>query len=676
MADMAAIFGEGGLLARHAPGFTPRPDQLRMAEAVAALLSCDREDGAPCTCLTVEAETGLGKTLAYLAPAVCSGKKVMVSTNTRNLQDQILHREIPLLKKLLAPNLYAVCVKGRQNYLCLYRWQQLVAAQADSLFKGGKDLERLSDWVECTQRGDRAELDWLSGSSPLWQQVCCQSHFCLGSDCPDSAGCFVAQVRRDAATADLLVVNHHLLFADLAVRRSGCGEVLPHCDYLLFDEAHHLENVATTCFGRSFSRLQSLELAADLERNARTTGLTGRQRDAVLSEVAALTAAVDRCTAAFPAQRGRFPLDWTAPALTAAAQEAEHLANVLDNTARHLCDLAASAGPLWEQYGERTAGLAGLLREILATACGANQPDQDANAALDIPRTGGLDSDSFTFWYERTERNVSMAATPVEVAGELQLSLYASARACLFTSATLTTGGDFAYFFSRMGLPADSPALRLSSPFDYGHRTLIYVPEPGFPEPASPQYPHQAQSRMEELIRLAKGRALLLFTSRQAMEAAHAALESRLPFPVFMQGEASRHTLLDRFSREIHSVLFAVASFWEGVDVPGESLSLVVMDKLPFEVPTDPVIKARMQRIEEQGGKPFFAFQMPRAIFTLRQGAGRLMRSAEDRGVIAVLDARLMTKGYGRHFVASLPPAPLTHDLARVAAFFSQKTSA
>lgn len=666
MPEMADIFGEGGLFARKVPGFVHRPDQLRMAAAVAALLADDENEHGEdesCACLSVEAETGLGKTLAYLVPAVCSGRKVVVSTNTRNLQDQILHREIPLIKKWLAPGLYAICVKGRQNYLCLYRWHQMVAAQEERLFATAPEIRKLGAWVEKTRHGDRAELNWLSGTSPFWQRICCQHHFCLGSDCPAYTACFLTQLRRDAAAADLLVVNHHLLFSDLAVRRTGFGEVLPRYESVLFDEAHHLENVATTFFGRSCSRLQVVDLASDLERSAKAE-LSADSQAAVLAEATALSAAAERFAAAFPPQRGRFPLDWQDPQLAAGREQAEHLANVLADAASRLKDLGKSRGGQWEQYGARAEELAERLRDIMAPPEAAPNPD-----GPEAPER--LDRHSFTFWYERTDRNLSVSATPVEVADELHKTLYATVRHCLFTSATLTTGGTFTYFFSRMGLKADTQALSLASPFDYAGRSLLYVPERGFPEPAAPAYQRALHERIAELVRLANGRALVLFTSRQAMETAHTALSGRLPFPLFIQGEASRHTLLDRFSREVNSVLFAVASFWEGVDVPGESLSLVIMDKLPFEVPTDPVVQARMRRIEEQGGKPFFSFQIPRAIFTLRQGAGRLMRSTRDRGVIAILDVRLMTKGYGRQFVASLPPSPLTHDLARVAAFFS-----
>ncbi len=665
MPGMVEIFGEHGLLASHAPGFVHRPGQLQMAQAVERLLAGEDSQHDPdsntlsfsssCACLVVEAETGLGKTLAYLIPAVCSGRKVIVSTNTRNLQDQILHREIPLIKQHLAPKLRAMCVKGRQNYLCFYRWHQLQAGQRDSLFADSAQ-EQIDAWLQRTRHGDRAELDWLAGASPLWQKICCQSHFCLGNACPEASACFLAQLRRDAANADLLVVNHHLLFSDLAVRRTGFGEVLPRYETVFFDEAHHLEDVATNFFGHSFSRLQCMDLAGDMERSAQSE-LDGEARQGAVAAAAALVGAVERFAVAFPAGPGRFPLSWEDVDLAKACTRMEHLAALLEKTAGQLEKLNDHHGGPWEQYGQRATDLAARLQHIM-TGPSEGTPEEESH---------------HTYWYERSERNLTLSATPVEVAEDLRETLYTSVRHCLFTSATLTADSNFSYFLSRMGLNADTPSLSLASPFDYRNRTLIYVPNRDFPAPAARGYQQAVHERLETLIRCAQGRALLLFTSLQAMEAAHTSLASRLPFPVFIQGEAPRHTLLERFSRDINSVLFAVASFWEGVDVPGESLSLVVMDKLPFEVPTDPVIMARMRRITSRGGNPFFAFQVPRAIFTLRQGAGRLMRTSADRGVIAILDVRLISKGYGRQFLKSLPPGPITHDLHRVADFFSER---
>lgn len=649
---MDKIFGPEGVLATRIAGYEARPGQLTMAKAVAQLLE-HREEDIPdqASCLVVEAETGLGKTLAYLIPAVLSGRRVVVSTNTRNLQDQILQREIPLILEHIDPDLKALCVKGRQNYLCLYRWRQLQAARQADLFTGAEG-KTIDAWLGETVHGDRSELSWLTASSPLWQKICCQSHFCLGANCPEAAGCFLNRLRRDAAASRLLIVNHHLLFSDLAVRRTGYGEVLPRYETVIFDEAHHVENVATTFFGFTFSRYQIIDLCGDVERSAETE-LSGKAQQAAISAAARLIGAVERLASGFPLHKGRFLLQ---PVL----QDQPHLQTMRDDlraALEHLSDsldnLVAAEGP-WRQYGDRAQDLAARLDLILAEP-GHEPTEEEAR---------------FTYWYERTDRNLTLFATPVDVSTELQEALLSSARHCVFTSATLTTGGHFKYFLKRLGLAADTPTLSLTSPFDYPGRTLLYVADAQFPEPAGPGYPQALRDCMEQLINHAGGRTLALFTSFAAMEQAYASLRDRLPYPLFIQGEAPRRTLLRQFSRQTDSVLFAVASFWEGVDIPGESLSLVVIDKLPFEVPSDPVIMARINRIKALGGNPFVDFQTPRAILTLRQGVGRLMRTADDRGVIAILDTRLFTKGYGRQFLKSLPPSPLTRNLDEVAAFF------
>ena len=649
---MDKIFGPEGILAARIVGYEARPGQLVMAKAVAQLLE-RREEDIPdqASCLVVEAETGLGKTLAYLIPAVLSGQRVVVSTNTRNLQDQILQREIPLIMAHIDPDLKALCVKGRQNYLCLYRWRQLQAARQADLFTGAEG-QTIDAWLNETVHGDRSELSWLAGSSPLWQKICCQSHFCLGANCPESAGCFLNRLRRDAAASRLLIVNHHLLFSDLAVRRTGYGEVLPRYETVIFDEAHHVENVATTFFGFTFSRYQLVDLCGDVERSAETD-LSGKAQQAAVSAVARLTASAERLASGFPVEKGRYLLQPLLHSQSAILAMRDDLRSALDQLSDALEPLSATDGP-WRQYGDRAQDLIARLDLILSEH--ANEPGEEE------PR--------FTHWYERTDRNLTLFATPVDVSAELQEALLSATRHCVFTSATLTTGGHFKYFLKRLGLAADTPTLSLTSPFDYPGRTLLYVADSQFPEPAALGYPQALRERMEQLITLAGGRTLALFTSFAAMEQAYANLRDRLPYPLLIQGEAPRRKLLQQFSRLTDSVLFAVASFWEGVDIPGESLSMVIIDKLPFEVPSDPVIMARSNRIKALGGNPFVDFQTPRAILTLRQGVGRLMRTADDRGVIAILDTRLFTKGYGRQFLKSLPPSPLTRDLDEVAAFF------
>ncbi|MCL1980172.1 MAG: ATP-dependent DNA helicase [Proteobacteria bacterium] len=655
---MDKIFGPDGLLASHLSPYQYRPGQLEMARAVADLLETPADGAGSAACLMIEAETGLGKTLAYLIPAALSslsGQRVVVSTNTRNLQDQILGREIPFIKQWIAPDLKALGVKGRQNYLCLYRWRQMQAAgQADT--QTGGEERAIDAWINQTVHGDRAELHWLGSGSPLWQKICCQSHFCLGSQCPEATGCFLNRLRRDAAASQLLIVNHHLLFSDLAVRRTGYGEVLPRYQTVLFDEAHHIENVATTFFGFTFSRFQVLDLCGDVERAA--ADRKESERGEILAAAGRLKESIERFAAAFPEQKGRFLLQEllaSHPDLMALRAD---LGGALEGLAQRL-DLGPAEESPWPQYASRAWELAGRLDTITR-----EQFDDLAESEI-----------SHTYWFERTDRNLALYATPVDVAAELGEALYSQVCHCVFTSATLTTGGNFHYALERLGLPAETPTLSLASPFDYQNKTRLYVPAAPFPEPTAPGYPQALHHCMASLIGLAGGRTLALFTSLAAMDKAHAVLREQLTYPLLIQGSAPRRVLLERFCREIDSVLLAVASFWEGVDVPGEALSLVIIDKLPFEVPSDPVIMARMNRIKALGGNPFNDYQVPRAILTLRQGVGRLMRTADDRGVIAILDTRLFGKGYGRQFLRSLPPSPVSRDLDDVAAFFGQQTT-
>ncbi len=651
---MDEVFGPDGILATHLCGYESRSGQLEMATAVEQLLARSDEDAQPdqASFLAVEAETGLGKTLAYLIPAVLSGNRVVVSTNTRNLQDQILQREIPLIQQSIDPELKALCVKGRQNYLCLYRWRQLQASQQTDLFDedAGKTI---GQWVGKTIHGDRSELTWLAASSPLWQKICCLSHFCLGTTCPEATGCFLNRLRRDAAASRLLIVNHHLLFSDLAVRKTGYGEVLPRYETVIFDEAHHVENVATTFFGFTFSKYQIIDLTSDVERSA-GIDLTGKQQQLVIKAATRLVSATDRFTAAFPGAKGRFLLQQLTQKEPEPLTCRDHLLASLEHLEKTLDSISATEGS-WQQYADRALDLIARLTLIMA-----EHADELAE-----------DNVRYTYWYERTERNLTLFATPVDVAAELQSTLFSMARHCVFTSATLTAGGNFKYFLERLGLPAETPTLSLTSPFDYQQQTLVYIPDAAFPEPMGTGYQQALHACMETLITHAKGRTLALFTSLAAMDQAYHYLRGRISYPLLVQGEAPRRTLLQQFSEDTESILFAVASFWEGVDIPGESLSLVIIDKLPFEVPSDPVIMARINRIKLQGGNPFSNFQVPRAILTLRQGVGRLMRTASDRGVIAILDTRLFTKGYGRQFLKSLPASPVTRKLDEVAAFFS-----
>ena len=504
------------------------------------------------------------------------------------------------------------------------------------------ECEKIDQWLQITESGDRAELAWLPDRSPLWAKISAQSHQCLGNECPEASLCFVNQLRRKAGSARLLIVNHHLFFSDLSLKQAGYGEILPRYEGVIFDEAHHLENVATAFFGISFSQYQLLDLLADIDRQAEAD-LAASQAERLGSAVRGLRQRLDRFVALFPLERGRYHLD---PLIEKSAQwqeEVESLLAGLDRLGEDLSDLGVvSEG--WHVLEKRAVELGANLIAI----------------ALPETHTG---NDRNVRWYERRERAVSISSTPINIADHLKKSLYPSVASCILTSATLTTGGDFSYIRERLGLDGRTETMQLNSPFDYSGRTLLYVPENGFPEPAERSFSERVCARVYDILQISKGRALVLFTSFKGMDSMADYLHEHLSYPVLVQGSSSRHALLERFKEETDSVLLAVASFWEGVDVPGESLSCVIIDKLPFEVPSDPVIQARVEAISAAGGNPFFDFQIPRAVLSLRQGVGRLMRASTDRGLIAIMDVRLFSKGYGRVFMASLPPSPVVRSL-------------
>jgi ATP-dependent DNA helicase DinG len=651
------FFSSDGLLAAQLASYEFRADQLLMAEAIYDLLAGEEHaaagSGDYAEVMVIEAETGIGKSLAYLVPAIVSGKRVVVSTATINLQDQLIDKEIPLVSKLLGQEIAALCVKGRQNYLCLYRWQQYRYSPQVSLV-GDEECDRIEAWLANTETGDRAELDWLADRGSLWPKISAHSYQCLGSECPDSSACFINRLRRKAGSARILVVNHHLYFSDLALRRRGFGEILPRHEAVIFDEAHHLEQVATNFFGLSFSQYQVYDLAGDIAQQAEVE-LPPEIGDRIIGTSRGIRQRIEHFTALFPARRGRFSLldfieeqqDWPAQMQLVAAG-LERLADDLDSISRNY--------ESWQMLAERA-------RELHRNFLFVGLPEPQ------------LRSEDHVYWYERRERALSLSATPVNVAEDLRSSLFAMVPRCILTSATLTSGGSFDYFRDRLGLSEVRVTMRLKSPFDYQNRSILYIPAAHVPEPSANGYETALCEQIEALLNITRGRALVLFTSFRAMDLAAEYLTRSLVFPVLVQGTASRSRLLERFREQTESVLLAVASFWEGVDIAGESLSAVIIDKLPFEVPSDPVVQARMQAISSQGGNPFFDFQIPRAVLSLRQGVGRLMRNAGDAGLISVLDTRLFSKRYGRVFLKSLPPSPVVRDMNEVHNFFAKLES-
>lgn len=640
------IFSADGVLAKRLPHFEARASQQEMAIAVAQALCPESspEHKAVGMKLIIEAGTGIGKTLAYLVPAALSGQKIIVSTGTLNLQDQILNKEIPFIKEHIAPDLSALCMKGRQNYLCLYRWQHFISSSRPTLFHD-TPLDDISTWLETTATGDRAELTWLSDEAPLWRELSATASQCLGMNCPDSGRCFLNKMRKQAAKVQLLIVNHHLFFSDLAIRRFGFAEVLPRYESVIFDEAHHIENIATRYFGVSFSYYQLIDLVKDIV-NMADESPGDKNLDKLRQASSALSKEADHFLNLFPTERGRFPLQRVLDDIENWEDEITRIQDALHLLAERL-DTLTETHDAWNNFLRRTNELIANLFLII---------NEQQN--------------TYVHWYERREKTVSISASPVEIATELQETFYSEIRSAVFTSATLTTGNTFTYFSERLGLPIDIEALQLTSPFDYKNRTRLFIPDNTFPEPANRNFIARLGEDIEDILLASRGRALILCTSIKAMRSLHEYLIDRLPFPLYIQGSAPRQVLLDQFNNDTHSVLLAVASFWEGIDVPGETLSCVIIDKLPFEVPSDPVIMARIEKIKEDGGNPFIEFQVPRAILSLRQGLGRLMRSTSDKGLLAVMDVRLFTKHYGRIFRKSLPESPIIREMKDVRDFF------
>ncbi len=628
--------------------FEIRPGQLMMAKGVERALSEGEVVDGLCHSLVVEAETGVGKTLAYLVPAIDSARRVVVSTATLNLQDQIIHKEIPLISKLMGRKIKVVCVKGRQNYLCHFRWNQYRYGPQQQLFTD-EYVEKIDEWLQKTETGDRAELDWLPDGASLWPKISAQSHQCLGGECPDAAFCFVSQMRKEAARAEIIITNHHLLFSDLTLKKEGFGEVLPRYEAVVFDEAHHIESIATTYFGSSISKYQLYDLFSDI------TLLSGDElaydvRTGLLSDLKGLEKRIDRFFEFLPDQKGRYPLLELLEELGEQwMTEVENVRLGLQYLGEKLSDMS-SHGEIWNLFAERTARLENRFVEITA-------------------RETAKDEGIVVRWYEKTQRNHILSVTPIDVTEELEQNLYRRVDVCIFTSATLRTGGDFGYFLKRAGIAENSEQLRIGSPFDYEKRVKIYVPNTGFPEPASRNFAESFCKETEELISLCKGRTLVLCTSFRSMETTAEFLRERSEYDILVQGTRPRAALLNEFRENVSSILLGVASFWEGVDVPGDSLGCVIIDKLPFEVPTDPVFKARVEAVKRNGGNPFFEYQIPAAVLSLRQGVGRLMRSSLDKGIIAVMDVRLFTKGYGKCFLRSLPPSPVVRELCEVERF-------
>ena len=694
--SVRAIFADKGALSRTLDGYEPREGQRRMSEAVASVID---EGGT----LLAEAGTGTGKTLAYLVSAILSGRRVLISTGTKNLQEQIFFKDLPLLQRVLDVPFTATLMKGRSNYLCRHRWETyketseslesvgsfgMFEAAPLSRFERSDQFERsvflpiIDAWVKTTETGDRAELHDLPENIPIWKEIAADAETCLGTECPHYDDCFVTNVRRRAAESDVVIVNHHLLCADASVRQSAYGEVIPTCSTLVVDEAHQLEDVATQYFGRSVSAFRVQDLVRDGERllapRNPSTGSGGwafaaRQLDDVsraLARVADHSRLFFSGLALDPSLRSHGGADararYTAESLFDHVDEGMALGGALDGLEATLASseqpqaAQTKASPIDDRSSASDAAdaLAALQRRC-------------NELAIDLRFLIRADDADFVYYVESRGRDATrlfLRASPIDVSRIVQEALFDRMRATVLTSATMAVEGSFEYVKGRLGI-RQARELRVSSEFDYTTQALLYLPR-RVPSPSAPAFIQAAAREVIEIVRRSRGRAFVLFTSYGVLRGVQPLVELALPYPILVQGTAPRTQLIERFRTTPNAVLLATSSFWQGVDVVGEALSCVVVDKLPFASPGDPVTAARIEAINARGGDAFADYQVPLAILTLQQGLGRLIRHRTDRGVLAVLDPRLRTMGYGRRFLASLPPAPVTDDLDAVERFF------
>jgi ATP-dependent DNA helicase DinG len=633
-----AVFGDDGPLARTIDGYEPRNGQRTMAAAAAEAM----EQGGT---LIAEAGTGTGKTLAYLIPAILSGQRALVSTGTKNLQEQIFFKDLPAIREALGRPFTATLMKGRSNYLCLHRFG---VANENKSFQHAVFLPLVDEWARKTTTGDRAELGERPEDLPLWKEISADAETCLGTECPRYGDCFVTLMRQRAAESDVVIVNHHLLCADAHLRTSDYGEVIPSCPTLVVDEAHQLEDVATQYFGIAISNFRVEDLIRDIESVTSATPDMLRATGRVIERSRTFFSGLSMARMQLAESKARY----TSETFVDHFQEGAHLAGALEGVEASLVLLQKKDEP-GDEVLNALSRRARELRDDLMFLIRASDAD-------------------FVYYVETRGRGLFLRASPIDVSRLTREALFDRMRTVVLTSATLSVDGSFDYVKSRLGI-REASEVRVASEFDYSQQALLYLPR-RIPSPKSPTFSAAAAREVIEILKRSHGRAFVLFTSYAMLRAVQQFIEMSLPYPILVQGTAPRSTLIDQFRTTRNAVLLATSSFWQGVDVVGDALSCVIIDKLPFASPGEPVTAARLDAIRERGGDAFAEYQVPLAILALQQGLGRLIRHRTDRGVLAILDPRVRTMGYGRRFLSSLPPAPVTSELEALEHFFEYTT--
>jgi ATP-dependent DNA helicase DinG len=639
------IFGPGGLISQFHENYEYREGQVRMANEIAVAFESKKH-------LIVEAGTGTGKTLAYLIPAIAAAiknrKRIIVSTGTKNLQEQLMEKDIPFLQKVLPTKFSAAYMKGRSNYACIYRINK---SDNQPILDGLDQVDHFNevhDWVRETATGDRAELTYLPENLSFWSRINAKSETCIGQKCPDFEPCFITRMRSRAESADIVIVNHHLFFADLNVRGNQFGKVIPDYGAVIFDEAHLIEDIAADYFGFQVSNFQIDELAKDASELPIADAISVAR---LTKQSAKILGLAEQFWVRFTQARGgegRFPL--LADTFAERGSDGDVHSTSLGETYKTLDDALMRAEAEVDLHSEKIPEADSVVRRI-------------RQVRFDLDFIVKQADRNFVYWLERRGRGIFLQASPVDVSGLLQEKLFDKVETCILTSATLSTNGSFNFIRDRLGLgAAQTNTLVAQSSFDYEKQALVYLPK-SMPDPRSPEFTPMAATEIVRILQATQGRAFVLCTSTSSMNALFELVSSRIGYPCFLQGTMSKTGILERFRGTPNAVLFATSSFWQGVDVQGEQLSCVIIDKLPFAVPTDPIVAARSKFIDDNGGRAFFDYSVPQAVISLKQGIGRLIRSSTDRGVIAILDPRLRTKPYGRDFLNSLPRMRITSDL-------------